>query len=122
MKLQDYLLLQSFIHLNIMKQVSQEPNPSYNCNMNVWRKNFIYYTSAIFTIRTHLLYVFFSRVTPRAYGSSQTRGGIRAAAACLHPSNARSMLSLPPMLQLVTTLDPEPTKQGQGSNPHHHGY
>ena len=37
-------------------------------------------------------------------------------------SNARSELHLLPTPQLITTLDPRPTEQGQGSNPHPHGY
>ena len=59
-----------------------------------------------------------------AYGSSQGRGRMGAAAASLHPShsNAGSELHLQPTLQLVAMPDPEPTKQGQGSNPHPRGY
>ena len=47
-----------------------------------------------------------------AYGGSQARGPIRAAAASLrhHHSNAGSELHLKPMLKLVATPDPEPTK------------
>ena len=43
------------------------------------------------------------------FGSSQARGLIRAAAAC-------------PVPQLTAVLDPQPTEQGQGLNPHPHGY
>ena len=62
--------------------------------------------------------------TPAAHGSSQARGLIKAAAAGLHHShsNARSELCLQPTLQLTATLDPAHTEQGQGSNPHPHGY
>ena len=64
------------------------------------------------------------RVTLVAYGSSQARGGIGAAAASLRHShsNAGSELCLPSTPQLLATLDPEPTERGQGSNPHPHGY
>ena len=37
-------------------------------------------------------------------------------------SSARSEPCVQPTLQLTATLDPKPTKQGQGSNPHPHGY
>ena len=42
-----------------------------------------------------------------AYGSSQTMGGIRAAAAVLHYSNSniRSEMHLQPILQLVAMPD-----------------
>ena len=48
------------------------------------------------------------RATPTAYGGSQARGQIRAAAASLYYShgNARSELNLPPTSQLVAMLDP----------------
>ena len=47
------------------------------------------------------------RATTMAYGSSQARGRIGAAAASLrhNHSNARSEPGLQPMLQLVATLD-----------------
>ena len=48
------------------------------------------------------------RAAPEAYGGSQARGPIRAAAASLRQghSNARSKPYLPPTPQLVATLDP----------------
>ena len=51
-------------------------------------------------------------------------GLIRAAAAGLHHShsNARSESCLQPAPQLTAILDHQPTDQGQGSNPHPHGY
>ena len=51
---------------------------------------------------------FFFRAAPSAYGSSQARGWIGAAAASLHHShsNARSELSLWPARQLMTMLNP----------------
>ena len=50
----------------------------------------------------------FYGATPAAYGSSQTRGQVRAAAAslCHSHSNTRSKLHLQPMLRLVAMLDP----------------
>ena len=56
------------------------------------------------------------RATPIAYGGSQARGRIGAAAACLHHSHshshARSELYLQPAPQLTATLDPSPTEPG----------
>ena len=64
------------------------------------------------------------RVTPEACGVSQDRGQIRAALAGLHHShsNLGSQLCLPPTPQLMATVDPLPTEQGQGSNLHPRGY
>ena len=57
-----------------------------------------------------LLLLFFGlfRATPVAYGSSQARGGIRAAAAGLHHShsNVGSEPCLQPRPQLTATPDP----------------
>ena len=63
------------------------------------------------------------RAAPAAYGGSQTRGLIGAAAAGLRHShsNARSEPSLKTTPQLMATLDPQSTEQGQGSNPKPHG-
>ena len=54
-----------------------------------------------------LFILIFFRVTPTAYGSSQARGQIRAAAACLchSHSNARSKSSLQPTSHLMATPD-----------------
>ena len=54
------------------------------------------------------LYFFFGLYRPAlaAYGSSQARGRIRAAAASLFHSNAAFEPHLPPILQLTATLDP----------------
>ena len=54
-------------------------------------------------------------VAPAAYGGSQARGQIGAAATSLHHShsNARSELHLQPTPQLTATPDPSPTEQGQ---------
>ena len=51
---------------------------------------------------------FLFRATPVAYGSSQARGGIRAAAAGLHHShsNIGSVPHLQPIPQLTATPDP----------------
>ena len=68
--------------------------------------------------------VFFEGGTPTAYGSSQARGQIRATAASLYLShnNMGSQPPLQPTPQLMAMPDPRPTVQGQGSNPHTHGY
>ena len=59
-----------------------------------------------------------------AYGGSQARGQIRAAAAALHHShsNSRSKTRLWPTPQLMAMPDPRPTEWGQGWNPHPDGY
>ena len=51
---------------------------------------------------------FFFRVSPKAYGDSQTKGLIGATAAGLHHShsNARSKSHLQPIPQLTAMLDP----------------
>ena len=62
--------------------------------------------------------------TPAAYRGSQARGRIGAAAAGLHHSykNAGSEPHQGPTLKLVAKPDPYPSKRGQGSNTHPHGY
>ena len=58
------------------------------------------------------------RTAPVAYGSSQARGWIRAAAVLhLSRSNTGCQLWLRPI-----PPDTQPTEQGQGSNPHPHRY
>ena len=58
-----------------------------------------------------------------AHGGSQARGLIGVVAAGLHQShsNVGSEPHLRPTPQLTTTPDPQPTDQGQGSNPGPHG-
>ena len=58
-----------------------------------------------------------------AYGGSQPRGPIRAAATSLHRSHSStgSEPRLQPTLQLTATPDPQPTEQGQESNLQPHG-
>ena len=58
-----------------------------------------------------------------AYGGSQAWGltGAVAASLCQSHSNARSEPRLWPTPQLMAVLDPQPTEQGQGSNPKPHG-
>ena len=58
-----------------------------------------------------------------AYGASQARGLIGAVATglCQSHSNVGSEMHLRPTPQLTATLDPQPTEQGQGSNPKPHG-
>ena len=69
----------------------------------------------------YLSYVFLDRT--EAYGDSQARGRIGAAAAGLRQShsNARSKPCLQPTPQLLAMPDPQPTEQGQGLNPKPHG-
>ena len=58
-----------------------------------------------------------------AHGGSQARGPIRAVATGLRQShsNAGSEPSLQSTPQLTAMPDPQPTEQGQGSNPQPHG-
>ena len=67
-----------------------------------------------------LLFIYSFRAVPSAHGSSQARGQTGATAAGLHHSHisAGSEPSLQPTSQLMAKLDPGPTEQGQGSNPH----
>ena len=60
------------------------------------------------TILRILIYIWLFRAALLAYGGSQARGVVRAAAAglCHSHSNARSELHLRPTQQLVATLDP----------------
>ena len=71
----------------------------------------------------YFIIIFFFRAIPTACGGSQARGRIRATASGLHHrhSNVGSKLSLWPTPQLMAMLDPWPTEQGRGSNPHPHG-
>ena len=64
--------------------------------------------SANFGICNSCQIFFFFKATLAAYGSSQARGQIRAAASGLHHShsNARSEPHLKPTPQLVATPDP----------------
>ena len=79
----------------------------------------------IFYFFIFLVFVFFamSWTAPTAYGGSQARGQIGAAASSLHQShsNAGSQPSLQPTPQLMATLDRQPTEQGQGPNLQPHG-
>ena len=58
-----------------------------------------------------------------AYGGSKARGliGVLAASICQGHSNVGSEPRLQPTPELMATLDPQPSKQGQGSNPQPHG-
>ena len=60
-----------------------------------------------------------SWAAPLAYGDSQARDriGVVAVGLCQSHSNMGSEPSLQPTPQLTTTPDPQPTEQGQGSNP-----
>ena len=57
---------------------------------------------------------------PEARGDSQARGLIGAVAAGLRQghSNEGSRPRLQSTPQLMATMDPQPTEQGQGLNPH----
>ena len=65
----------------------------------------------------------FSRAAPMAYGGSQARGPVGAAAAGLYHShsNTGSEPCLQPTPQLMATSEPESTERGQGSNLQAHG-
>ena len=79
----------------------------------LWGQSYFCYTLLLFFLR------FLFRATPMIYGSSHSRGQIRAIAANLHHShsNAGSELHLGPTWQLTAALDPWPTELGQGSKP-----
>ena len=68
------------------------------------------------------VFVFLFRADLVAYGGSQARGPIGAVAAGLHQghSKAGSEPHLQPTPQLMAMPDPQPTEQGQGSNPQPH--
>ena len=59
-----------------------------------------------------------------AYEGYQARGliGATAASLCHSHSNVGSEPRLQSTPQLMATLDPQTTEQGQGSNPHPHGF
>ena len=65
---------------------------------------------------------FFPGAAPLAYGGSQARGLMGAVAAGLHHShsNTGSEPSLQPTPHLTATPNPQPTEQGQESNPQPH--
>ena len=78
----------------------------------------------LFFLVIYLLIYLLFRAAPAAYVSSHTSGGIGAVAASLHHSHNtnKSEPRLLPTLHLMATPDPQPTEQGQGSNPHPDGY
>ena len=80
----------------------------------------MYFFSFFFSFLFFLLFM----VVSVAYGSSQARGRIGAAAADLHHSHSKtgSEPHLQPTSQLMATLDLQSSEQGQGSNPSSHGY
>ena len=71
-----------------------------------------------------LFIILLFRATSAASGSFQARGQIGAVAASLYHSHSKAGFEpcLRPTLQLTAMPDPQPTKQGQGLNPHPHGY
>ena len=70
-----------------------------------------------------LVFLPFSWAAPAAYGGSQARGLIGAAATGLRQShsNTGSEPHLQPTPQLMATPDRQPTEQGQGMNLQPHG-
>ena len=79
-----------------------------------------------FCIHVNVPFFFFVFLGPHPQhlvGDSQARGPIRAVAAGLHHShsNMGSEPCLKPTPQLLATPDPQPTEQGQGSNPQPYG-
>ena len=68
------------------------------------------------------IFFFLFTAAPIAYGSSQAWGWIRASATGLHLTRWQHQIRVTskPVLQLTATLDPQPTEQSQGSNPHPH--
>ena len=97
------------------------------CNLQIFIAVFFLFF-VFFLGNTYLalsfFFLFLFRATPVAYGGSQPRGQIGAAAAglCHRHSSAGSEPHLRSLLQLVATPDPQPTEQGQGSNLQLHGY
>ena len=73
----------------------------------------------------YFFFIIFFRAAPAAYGSSQATGRTGAAAASLCHSHSHnhtgSELHLQPTSQLMAMPDPQPTEQGQESNPKPHG-
>ena len=69
------------------------------------------------------VFLLFLWAAPAAYGGSQARGQIGAAATGLRQShsNAGSEPRLQPPPQLTTTPDRSPAEHGQGPNPQPHG-
>ena len=74
---------------------------SLSCQVTCWRL-------CVYVCMYVFLFIYFFRAAGLAYGSSQTRGQIGAAAAGLHHShsNARSELRLQPTPQLTANPDP----------------
>ena len=77
----------------------------------------------VLSIYLFLSFFAISWAAPIAYGGSQARGRIGAIATGLRQShsNVGSEPRLQPTPQLMATLDPQPTEQGQESNPQPHG-
>ena len=63
-------------------------------------------SGSLFSGEKFFFFFFLIRATPAAYGCSQARGRIRAAAASLHHSNVGSEQYLWPMPQLAGSLTP----------------
>ena len=84
---------------------------------------YVYFGKTSLQIPPHT-HLFLFKAAPMSYGSSQARGRIGAAVAGPHHSH-RNMGSEPHLQttsQLPATQNPQATEQGQGLNPHPHGY
>ena len=75
----------------------------------------VYFRATLEAVEVLRLFAF-SRAAPAAYGGSQDRGRIRAAAADLRHSHSNSGPEpcLRPTPQLTAMPDPQPTERGQG--------
>ena len=83
-------------------------------NMIFILQNFLFLNKKIYKSMKFMVRIFFFlfRAAHAACGSSQARGQIEAF------GSQGSKPHLRPILQLMAVLDPSPTEQGQGSNPH----
>ena len=97
--------LYPFTNLFLFHLPTSPPQP---CFYSVFEFHFIF---------MYLFIYLLFKATPKAYGGSQARGPIRAAAAGLHHSHSHSNSGSEPCLQsilwLMATPDPQPTEQGQ---------
>ena len=71
----------------------------------------------------YIFFFVFSRAAPIPCGGSQARGPIGAVTTRIQHSHSKVGYKrhLQPTPQLTAMLEPQPTEQGQGSNPQPHG-
>ena len=105
--------------ISLMRTPSSGPGNFYRSHLltsSSWMLAFLFLPSFFSFFFFFLLF----KAAPVAYGSSQAKDRIIAAAAGLHhsQSHARSKSHLQPIPQLVATPDLWPIDQSQGSNPH----